>query len=258
MADPAGDAWDRWTASLAVLARRLTDNDFPSDDRGRAEGLRHLARQAALALQGELEHSDPRHPRLHRYELPWSQWGAPNADNIYERCAIDPNATYLLRGNVNGVHEALFSLVQGDMHLDENDVYAEVALSDLEVADDGAFELTIGPTPTDGNHLLAVDGARLLLIRQYLYDWVSEPIVSFTIERIDTAGVPPPPPTSARHRRRNRRGADLGRAVDRLLGRVRRGVTRPARPQHLHRAEHAAGRSAEHRLRRRLLRPRSR
>src|SRR5512141_2339354 len=116
MGDPAGEAWARWTVTLDALSRRLTGDDFPSDDRGRAEGIRHLARQAGLALQGELEHADSVHPRLHRYERPWSQWGAPNPDNVYERCAIDPRATYVLRGRVDGVHEALFSLVEGDMH----------------------------------------------------------------------------------------------------------------------------------------------
>ncbi|OWY59117.1 hypothetical protein B7486_76290, partial [cyanobacterium TDX16] len=143
--DVAGDAWRRWTEQLAALGERLTGDDFPSDPLGRAEGIRHLARQANLALQDELEHADPRHPRLHRYELPWSQWGAPNPDNVYLRCAIDPAATYVLRGNVAGVHEALFSLIEGDMHLDENGVFAEVALSDLDVGEDGELELLIGP-----------------------------------------------------------------------------------------------------------------
>ena len=141
MSDPAGAAWSRWTESLAALSARLTTGDFPTDDRGRAEGIRHLARQSALALQGELEHADPRHPKLHRYELPWSQWGAPNPDNVYLRAAIDPSATYVLRGDVTGVHEALFSLVQGDMHLDEHGVFAEVALTDLTADADGTLEL---------------------------------------------------------------------------------------------------------------------
>jgi hypothetical protein len=193
--DPAGDAWKQWATAMAGLADRLQGGDFPTDERGRAEGIRHLARQAALALQGELEHSDARRPRLHRYELPWSQWGAPNPDNVYERCVIDPGATYVLRGLVAGVHEALFSLVEGDMHLDENGVFAEVALSDLVVDDDGRLELVIGPDARDGNHLRSTPGARLLLIRQYLYDWACDPIVSFTIERVDTAGVSAPPPT---------------------------------------------------------------
>lgn len=192
MRDPAGAAWARWTAGLAALSERLTGDDFPTDERGRAEGLRHLARQAAFALQGELEHADPIHPRLHRYELPGSQWGAPNPDNVYERCAIDPSATYVLRGQVGGVHEALFSLVQGDMHLDEDEVHAELALTDLTVGNDGTFEMVIGPGDPVGNHLPSSPGVRLLLIRQYLYDWAHDGIATFTIERNDTAGTPTP------------------------------------------------------------------
>lgn len=195
MRDPGGAAWARWTAGLAALSERLTGDDFPTDERGRAEGLRHLARQAAFALQGELEHADPLHPRLHRYELPGSQWGAPNPDNVYERCAIDPAATYVLRGQVGGVHEALFSLVQGDMHLDEDEVHAELALTDLAVGDDGTFELVIGPGDPPGNHLPSSPGVRLLLIRQYLYDWAHDAIATFTIERNDSAGTPTPAPT---------------------------------------------------------------
>ena len=214
MTDVAGEAWGRWTSSLTALARRLTEDDFPTDDRGRAEGIRHLARQAELALQGELEHSDPRHPRLHRYELPWSQWGAPNPDNVYLRCAIDPTATYVLRGNVAGVHEVLFSLVEGDMHLDENGVFAELALSDLHVAADGDFELVIGPDDRDGNHLRATPGARLLLVRVYLYDWATEPIPSFSIERPDAAGEPAPPVT----------GVDVAAALDRATHWVERSI----------------------------------
>jgi hypothetical protein len=214
MNDPAGDAWARWASSLAALADRLTGDDFPTDERGRAAGIRHLARQSQLALQGELEHADPRHPRLHRYELPWSQWGAPNPDNVYARCAIDPEATYVLRGQVGGVHEALFSLVEGDMHLDENAVFAEVALTDLTPTDDGQLELVIGPDPTDGNFLQSAPGARLLLIRQYLYDWANDPVVSFTIERIDTAGIPAPPPSPD----------DIAGALDRAARWVERSI----------------------------------
>jgi hypothetical protein len=195
MTDVAGEAWARWTASLSALAAHLATGDFPTDARGRAEGIRHLARQANLALQGELEHSDPRHPRLHRYELPWSQWGAPNPDNVYLRCAIDPAATYVLRGDVSGAHEVLFSLVEGDMHLDQNGVFAEVALTDLEAGADGSFELVIGPEATSGNHLRSTSDARLLLIREYLWDWTADPVVSFTIERSDAAGEPAPPAT---------------------------------------------------------------
>jgi hypothetical protein len=214
MSDPAGAAWSRWTESLATLSARLTTGDFPTDDHGRAEGIRHLARQSQLALQGELEHSDPRHPRLHRYELPWSQWGAPNPDNVYLRCVIDPAATYVLRGDVRGVREALFSLVEGDMHLDEHGVFAEVALTDLAPDADGRLELVIGPGGDGPNRLVSSPAARILLIRQYLWDWATDPVAPFTIERVDTAGTPAPLPSSA----------DVATAIERATRWVERSI----------------------------------
>lgn len=196
--DVVGDAWRRWTERLAALGERLGSSaDFPSDPLDRAEGIRHLARQANLALRDELEHADPRHPTLHRYELPWSQWGAPNPDNLYLRCAIDPTATYVLRGQVGGVHEALFSLIEGDMHLDEHGVFAEVALTDLEVGDDGTVELWLGPDGEGPNRLVADGPARLLLVRSYCWDWANDPMPTFTIERSDALGEPAPRPTEA-------------------------------------------------------------
>ena len=62
-----------------------------------------------------LEFGDPSRPAFHRYEQPWLQWGGPNPDNVYERCAIDPQGVYELRGDVRDVRQAIFSLVDGDM-----------------------------------------------------------------------------------------------------------------------------------------------
>jgi hypothetical protein len=106
---------------------------------------------------------------------------------------------------VAGVHEALFALVEGDMHLGEDGVHAEVALTDLAPAG-GQLELVIGPAGGDGGVDLTTDPAtRMLLIRQYVYDWATDPVASFTIERADTAGAPAPPPS----------GADIAAALDR-------------------------------------------
>lgn len=184
----AGDAWDAFLGVLGDLPARMNDLGFPSDGAAGHESLRHLARQVGFALRDQLEHSDISSPTLHRYELPWSQWGAPNPDNVYLRCAIDPTATYELRGDITDVHEALFSLLEGDMHLGENDVHDEVALSDLDTEPDGSVTIRIGPARGDGNHLTAQPETRLLLIRQYLWDWDREPVAPFTI-RVVEAGT---------------------------------------------------------------------
>lgn len=160
-----------------------------------AIGVRHVARQAALALVEQLEHSDPRAPAFHRYEAPWSQWGAPNPDNVYLRTAIDPSATYVVRGDVRGVREILVSLTEGDMHLDEYGVFSERALPELDVGRDGTLELVVGPDERPGNWLPTDPRARILMIRQYQYDWERDRVASFTIERVEARGVPAPEPS---------------------------------------------------------------
>jgi hypothetical protein len=59
--DAAAAAWADFCARLGALGDTL-----PDDPAARADGARHLARQAVMALQGHLEHGDPTHPSLHR------------------------------------------------------------------------------------------------------------------------------------------------------------------------------------------------
>jgi hypothetical protein len=190
------DAWASLCAHLALVGGTLAGDDFPQDDIGRAEGFRHLARQVVLALQGELEHADPRHPSFHRYEEPWAQWGGPNPDNVYVRAPIDPAGTYRVTADVTGVRQLIVSLVDGDMHLDRYGVFSERTLGDLAVAPDGTLELTVAPDADGPNGLATDPAARLLLIRQFQVDWERDAIASFTIERLDTTDEAPPPPDS--------------------------------------------------------------
>ena len=164
--------------------------------------VRHLTRQLVLALQGELEHADAGSPSFHRYEEPWAQWGGPNPDNVYTRAAIDPAATYRVTGNVRGVRAAIFSLVEGDMHLGRYGVFAEQTLAEFDVPADGAFELWVAPDHDDGNRhdgnwLLTHPDARYLLVRQYQCDWERDRIATLSIERTDARGAPPAEPAAA-------------------------------------------------------------
>ncbi len=144
-------AWQNLCARLAVIGERIGADPFPVAGPEHATDVRHLARQLVLALQGELEHGDPLQPSFHRYEEPWAQWGGPNPDNVYTRATIDAAATYRVRGNLAGVPAAIFSLVEGDMHLAKYGVFEERTLADLDVPDDGAFELWISPDAHAGN-----------------------------------------------------------------------------------------------------------
>lgn len=178
MVDTDAELDGAWRAGCARLAELASGMDDPLD-------VRHLTRQLVLALQSEIEHGDPAHPSFHRYEEPWTQWGGPNPDNVYTRARIDPASTYRVTGDLTGVRLALFSLLEGDMHLGQYGVFGEVASSDLEVGADGTMELWIAQEPHAGNTLTAHADARFLVIRQYQCDWERDRIATFTIDRVE-------------------------------------------------------------------------
>lgn len=197
--DPTG-AWRSFCDRLGAVGASLGEPPFPESESDRALGARHLARQVVMALQGELEHSDPDEPAFHRYEEPWVQWGGPNPDNVYTRAPIDPATTYRVWGNVAGVRAAIFSLVDGDMHLGKYGVFSECTLADLDVAPDGSVEIRIGPARPEGNRpegswpesrspesnwMESHADARMLLVRQYLCDWEHDRAATLSIERVD-------------------------------------------------------------------------
>jgi hypothetical protein len=186
-------AWQSFCERLATVGARLADDPFPAAAADRALCVRHLVRQVVMAAQSEIEFGDAAYPTFHRYEEPWVQWGGPNPDNVYLRAPIDPAATYRVFGSVAGVRAALFSLVDGDMHLGRFGVFSERALAELDVTPDGSIELWISPDPHDGNWLATDPEARLFLVRQYLADWERDRSARLTIERVDTRGVPPAP-----------------------------------------------------------------
>lgn len=187
-----GGVWREWCARLSAVGDRLLGDEFPGDERGRAEGVRALTRKVVYALQMEVEAGDPDHPTFVRLQDPYNQWGGPNPDNVYLRAAIDPTATYRVWGDVRGVRQAIFSLHEGDMQLGEFGVWGERSLSTLE-APGGRLELTISPDEHAGNWIRSEPCARLLTIRIYQSDWENDAVPPFHIVRADREGVPRPP-----------------------------------------------------------------
>jgi hypothetical protein len=185
------EALRAFAARLGDLAGELESDRFPSGPADRASGVRHALRQVVMAVEGELEHADARSPSFHAYEQPWRQWGGPNPDNVYLRAAIDPAGTYRVWGDVRGVRAAIFSLVDGDMHLGKFGVFSECTLADLGVDPvDGTLEIWVTPDERAGNVMAMHPDARMLLIRQYQSDWENDRIATFNIERVDAgAGV---------------------------------------------------------------------
>ena len=137
--DVAG-VWRSFCARLGAAGDRLARAPFPTSGADRALGVRHLTRQLVMALQARARVRRRRITGVSSLRRTVGAMGRTESrQRLHARPRSIPAATYRVFGNVAGVRAALFSLVDGDMHLGQYGVFSERALADLDVAPDGSL-----------------------------------------------------------------------------------------------------------------------
>ncbi len=182
------DAWNRVCDRLRQLGDRISAEPFGTSDSAVLEGFEHLVDQAALWLSWETLHADPTRPFFHRHNDLTSQWGGPNADNVYRHCRIDPNRRYVIRGRMHSCDEFLLAVRAGFMHRPTWGTLAQITASDHNIGPGDEFELHFG-----GDHPDAItlpDGAVMLSVREYYFDWKADEPATFTVECLDPQPSP--------------------------------------------------------------------
>jgi hypothetical protein len=194
MNPPDHAAWSAFCDALKQAGDRILEPDFPDSELERAEGFRHLAQQAVCWLTWGVGHGDPDDPRFMRQNDLFTRWGGPNVDNLYKHARVDAAGTYRIRGHMHSCEEFLLAVRIGNMHQQQYGTLHEVTATDLGITPDSAFEIVLGgpePASPEVRWVPLPEGARMVAIREYYYDWrEAEPAV-FTIERLDTPGGPP-------------------------------------------------------------------
>lgn len=189
-------AWRDFAQRMRSAGEKIAEV-APTDDRLRAEGFRYLSRLQVFAQQWFVEFSDPTHPVFFNFGDEVTKWGGPNVDNQYLRAKVEASGRYRISGNTNGVPEMLISVHDGEMVWGKTAVLAERTLADIDVDADGSFEILLGGDRNSRNWIPLHDGADIVLIRQFIGDWLHDGIAEAVIERIDPAGQAPPRPPDA-------------------------------------------------------------
>jgi hypothetical protein len=241
-------AWDDLIAELQ-LARDAIDNPdyFPPDasDRNLAEGYRYLSGFIHHAVERAF-HEDADFPAFRNGLSVYNKSTIDNADAIYFYSAIDGRKHYRVHGNVADCRHwcgepraetgalapqyVIFEVHSGSMSGDTGDLRELVAggrtgfgsldTSSLIVADNGDFELLLGPEKPPGytgNFVCTHKSpskrdpsggdryASYISGRQLFYDWGREQAIQLNITALDTEGGQPPALTSERGAQQLRR-----------------------------------------------------
>ena len=187
-----GVGWRQFCERMAALGERILAEDFPSSERDRAEGFRHLANQLCCWLTYSIGHTDASYPQLFWHNNLVYRWGGPNVDQNARRAVIAGDGTYRISGNMHACNEFILQVKKGEMHTGGSVITGEVRASDLGLGPGDDLEILLSSERQPGTWLPLDPASNLVHIRDYYWDWQPAESAMFAIERLDTQGVPKP------------------------------------------------------------------
>lgn len=232
--------WDAFIAGLQDARTSLVDPaHLPPEptDRNLAEGHRYLLGHLGRLIEAEMR-LDPRFPEFHRSMDMLRKHTGENPDAAYLKAPIDATGTFRVRGRAADVTEwktsertgiypkaprlVTFQTITGvpgnTGRLEEMRQCLTATLDfvnsfDLEVDDQGRFEILIAPERPEGHegNFLAskkampceaqgttvTHEANFLAVREIYADWQNEWPLELEITRLDAVGENRPPVTAA-------------------------------------------------------------
>lgn len=186
-----------WLAFCEEL-KKAADIPFgptvPPHAADRAAGFESLARNIGLALNFQHDYADPRYPELIHYFDPVRKQGGDNTDAVYIGATINGTDTYRVTGDRGTARFFAITAVEKGQTPWGGRVAQALFGDDLEVAEDGSFELMISPDPQAGNWLRTTPDTFRITFRQFFADWENERPMKARIDRLTGDMSPPPPP----------------------------------------------------------------
>ncbi len=183
-----GKAWEEFCDTLKAAGASLNFPGAPHDAFNQAEGYRYLTRLTRAGLMAFVEHADPRAPVLHRVVHETVKMGADNPDNYYQTAAISGAYEYRIFGQRNTVKYLSFGTQAGHYGSGAGmPPTGFIESSDIEIDDDGFFEIFLSCEKKDKNWLPMTPETGTLVLRQTFLDRGQEQPADLTIERIPSA-----------------------------------------------------------------------
>jgi hypothetical protein len=184
-----------FTEAVAEAEQLIRDAPFVKTAQDLAEGLDYLAGSIRASLQMAWSYR-PEQPFFVNSTNQHTKMGLDNPDTVYHHANLRPELTYVVRGRRGTTLDLSFQVLGGD-YTPSSTPDGSTAFDDREltIADDGSFELSLGPPGSPyalEHHVVLPEDAAMLAVREVYGAW-SEQRGTLTIQRADTVGLAPPP-----------------------------------------------------------------
>jgi len=173
----SGQAWNYLLDALKRTGEVVLSDSVPGEPVDRASGFRHLLVLLGVGIDELLRRGLDRVPAVKPSGMDAAyKWGMECPDCIYVGSALKGGMTYRLWGN-RGTARYVGLQVMSGMASSFN-----ALIDDFELGPDGDFEIFISAEPHDGNWIPLDEGATMLVVRHFFYDWEHEVPVTMSIE----------------------------------------------------------------------------
>ncbi len=184
-----GRLWEEFCDALKVAGTQILREETPAHALDRAEGYRYLTRLLRLGLEKNLEFGDPCFPEFYALSHETAKIGNDNPDNRYLNCAISGRYDYRIRGQRGTVPYLSIETKAGSYGTTGTMApTGHIELAELDVLDDGSFEIIVSATKRSGNWLPMSPESDNILVRQTFHNRSQEIPASLSIECLNPEG----------------------------------------------------------------------
>ncbi len=184
-------SWEHFCDELKAAGSVLVRDQAPRGPVDRAAAFRLLSRNISLALAFELENDDPRFPELMHYFDPTRKQGGDNTDALYVGAPINGVDTYRIRGSRGSAAFFAVTVVERGDTPWGGGVAGSLFGDELELDENGEFELFLSPDPQSGNWIQTTPETFRVTVRQFFLDWEGEDPMRARIDRLTGDSAPP-------------------------------------------------------------------
>ncbi|CNE33969.1 Hypothetical protein ERS075342_02333 [Mycobacterium tuberculosis] len=202
--DPFEAATRSFADAVVEAERIIRSAPHVKTDQDLAEGLDYLAGsiKASLHMVGAYQQD---YPFFASSTGPYTKLGLDNPDTLYFHAYIRDDAEYVVTGRRGTTADLSFQVMNGDYSPTQSpDSLTAFDDRELDIADDGSFQLRFGPPKDDPGpgYVTLPKGAAMLIVREVFSDWENERPGEIRIHRADTLGTSPLSVPSERMARR--------------------------------------------------------
>lgn len=168
--DELATAFDGFVATIAEEVRELRAHQFYASEENRAGAHTYLLGQVIAKLEEQVLF-DADFPSFRVLDTRIRE-GGDNSDQRYLFSLVNPGETYRIWGRLGDAARLEFQIYAGDPFMPEGGRMASyLRAEDLQVEEDGTFEVIASLSEQPGNWLENPADATRLLVRQIYGDW---------------------------------------------------------------------------------------